>query len=420
MIFVATLLYRLALNLYRTGVQVAALLGNEKARKWLSGRRHWQQSLQHALDRLPKGPRIWLHAASLGEFEQGRPVLEQLQKEAPDCQVILTFFSPSGYEQQKHFQQAAIVAYLPLDNPANARRFLEMVQPQAALFVKYEFWYFFLKTLQERRIPTLLFSAAFRQEQPFFKWYGGLFRKMLSWYDALQVQDRKSLFLLQQLSPALPVVLGGDTRYDRVAAIAARLKEIETAALFKGKSRLLVAGSTWPADEALLRYWLDQRPADWKLILAPHEIDAPHLAAIEKQFDGQTVRFSQFSPDSKQPVLIIDNIGLLSSLYRYGDVAFIGGGFARSGIHNVLEPAVYGIPVLMGPHYRKFSEAVQLVENGFAVPVENKDAFLAAFTQLAGQSAALKPEIKSFMATQTGATSLVMQWIRGKVKDLMQ
>lgn len=412
MLFISRLLYQTSLGLYRAGIGLWAMLGNEKAQKWVKGRKDWSSSLAAAVSSLPAGPRIWLHAASLGEFEQGRPVLEAIRQQWPHCQIILTFFSPSGYEQQKDFQAAAVVAYLPLDTPANAAKFLDIVAPQAALFVKYEFWYFYLQALHQRRIPTLLFSAAFRQEQSFFKWYGALFRQMLSWYHTIQVQDEKSLSLLQQLQLPQPVELGGDTRYDRVLAIAAQAASFEKIEAFKERYSLMIAGSTWPADESLLAAWLQQRPPNWKLVLAPHEINEAHLQSIEKLFGASAIRYSAFTGAEKHPVLIIDNIGMLSSLYRYGDIAFIGGGFASSGIHNTLEPAVFGLPVIMGPHYEKFSEARLLVEKGFAFPVKNTMELNTAFKHLAQQASVLQPVIKSAIATQAGATGKVLAWLR--------
>lgn len=411
------LLYRFSLQMYQAGIGVAALLGKAKARKWLAGRKDWRSRLKASVAALPEGPRIWLHAASLGEFEQGRPVLEALQQKHPGCQLILTFFSPSGYEPQKNFKAADIVAYLPADSPHNARDFLDLVQPAAALFVKYEFWYYFLQALHQRHIPTLLFSAAFRQDQPFFKGYGGLFRQMLNWYDTIQVQDAGSLSLLRTLQPQAALQLGGDTRYDRVLGIAAEARAFDKLVTFKENSFLLIAGSTWPADEQLLHAWLVRKPAHWKLVLAPHEIDEAHLQSIEKLFAGKTVRYSNFTAGAAAPVLIIDNIGMLSALYRYGEVAFVGGGFARSGIHNVLEPAVFGLPVLMGPHYQKFSEARLLVEKGFARPVQNILELEAAFRQFSESAPEMRPRIRAFLQAQAGATKAVLAWLQGVLKQ---
>lgn len=409
------LLYQLGLQLYRAGIGLSAPFGNEKAKKWLEGRKDWRRHLKQAVAALPTGPRIWLHAASLGEFEQGRPVLEAIKKNRPDQQIMLTFFSPSGYEQQKDFKGADLVAYLPLDTAANAADFLDILKPQAALFVKYEFWYYYLNALHRRQIPALLFAATFRKDQPFFKWHGGLFRAMLNCYSHIQVQDEKSRQLLQALPLSVPVSLGGDTRYDRVLAIAQEAKSFEKISLFKADRSLMVAGSTWPADEALLQEWLAQYPSGWKLVLAPHEIDEAHLQSIEKLFAGNTIRFSRFRESAPQSVLLIDNIGMLSALYRYGDIAYIGGGFARSGIHNVLEPAVFGLPVLMGPYYEKFSEARMLASKGYAIPVKNASGLQTGFQQLRSRLPELRPAIKSCIAAQAGATEKVLTWLENVI-----
>lgn len=339
---------------------------------FISGRRGQWKRLKAIFGKEEQNASVlWLHCASLGEFEQGRPVLEAYRMRYPDHKILLTFFSPSGYEVRKNTPLADYVFYLPVDSPRNARRFLNLVRPSAAVFVKYEFWYFYLAQLKKREVPTYLISARFRPEQPFFKKYGVPFRRMLTCFTHLFVQDADSLALLSSLGPAaLPVTVAGDTRFDRVTAVAAR---DNTPDLFRKLVRepVLIAGSTWPEDEILL----EQTAREWpslQIILAPHEIHPRHLSAIARLFEKRDpVFFSSAREGSAPDILVIDSIGMLSSLYRYATVCYIGGGFNTSGIHNTLEAAVYGKPVLFGPNYKKFKEAYDLIACGAAAAVDS-------------------------------------------------
>lgn len=394
------------------GIRLAAKNGN-KAGKWLQGRKDVFKVMEGTLRQHEK--RIWVHCASLGEFEQARPIIEKLKSQRPEYSIVLTFFSPSGYEVRKDYDQADYVFYLPMDSARNASRFLELVQPVAAVWVKYEFWYYYLQTLHQRAIPTILVSAAFRPSQPFFRWYGGLFRKMLGCYTHIFVQDASSQQLLAHIGIKNHVTAAGDTRYDRVAAIAAQAQDFPVAEAWKGQSRIFIAGSTWKDDEQLLKSALHYMPADWKMILAPHEIHEVHLQEIEALFAGMTVRYSQLKDpvDSLGRVLLIDNIGMLSSLYRLGDMAFVGGGFG-SGIHNILEPAVYGLPVFFGPNYTRFIEARTMVEKNLAFPVSNESELKQHLVKLFGDTGGrekLSSEIKRFVQTQLGATDKVLAFL---------
>ncbi len=406
------LLYRLFLWLYRLGIAVSALW-NEKARQWQEGRKgQWNQMGSKIPSSRPGQPRYWMHCASLGEFEQGRPIIEALKEHTPDCVVILSFFSPSGYEPRKDFPLADAVVYLPMDGPGNAARFLNMVQPTQALFVKYEFWHFYLKALSEHGIPALLVSGVFREGQPFFRAWGGFFRKLLSRFSVLTVQDEKSLALLQKIGLGDRAKLTGDTRYDRVAAIAAAARALPLIEAFKGEAKLLIAGSTWPEDEMMLRTFLPQMQKGWKMIVAPHELGDAHLEALKQTFGNEGVFYSQFQEGMEQRVLIIDNIGMLSALYRYGDIACVGGGFNRSGIHNVLEPAVFGLPIVMGPYYEKFPEAVNLVKGGYAFPVQDETAFCERLLALMNDDASrmrLSAALREEVQRHTGATAKILQ-----------
>jgi len=367
-------LYSLGIFFYSIGIRVAAI-GSTKARLWLHGRRNLFGRLREAISRDSKAV-IWFHCASLGEFEQGRPLIERIKTLHPQYRVLLTFFSPSGYEVRKNYQGADIVTYMPLDTRSNARQFLEIVKPELIVFVKYEFWLNHLAEIRNRNISHYLVSAIFRSDQIFFKAHGGIFREALKGYTHIFTQDKSSLDLLEPIG-VKNISAAGDTRFDRVAEIAAGAKDIPIAASYTAENKMLVAGSTWKADEdVLLPVMKKHFAAGWRMVIAPHEISEARLSSIESALkaigvsDTKMIRFSKgaINLPADLKVLIIDNIGMLSSLYRYGTVAYIGGGFGKS-IHNTLEAAVYGIPVVFGPAYEKFNEALGLIscKGGFGV-----------------------------------------------------
>ncbi len=372
------LFYTIGIWFYTLGIRLAALFGHEKARQMATG---WRQVPQ-ALSKLSADKStVWFHAASLGEFEQARPVLEAYRQRHPDHQVLVTFFSPSGYEVRKNYSQADAVCYLPMDTPGNVRRFLDAAHPDKVFFVKYEFWYNYLNALRQRGIDTYIFSAIFRPEQYFFKWYGGWFRQQLGrCFNHLFVQNEESLRLLKGHGIS-HCSLAGDTRYDRVHQIA-QAAEPDTVVerfLQGHDGPVLVAGSTWPPDEQLLAR-LSEMSKEWfpeRIIIAPHEIHEEHLKQIETLFPD-SIRYSECinaltqshnNTFTHSKVLIIDNIGLLSKLYRYATVAYIGGGFGV-GIHNILEAVAYGKPVVFGPNYHKFQEAHDLIDLGGCMIVD--------------------------------------------------
>ncbi len=342
---------------------------NPKAAAWCRGRKNYFRALRSTYTK--RGKTVWFHCASLGEFEQGRPVIEAMRERDPSLQVVLTFFSPSGYEIRKHYEHADHVFYLPLDTRVHARRFLDIIRPDLAVFVKYEFWYFFLTELRGRQVPAVLISGIFRPGQWFFRWYGRRFLRVMESFRRIFVQDEASEMLLRTHGITV-VEVTGDTRFDRVIAIAEGRKEIPVAEVFAGDRTVVVAGSTWKEDETLLLKYINARERPYKWIIAPHEIGASHVDWIMERLKVPAMRYSEREgkDPEKAEVLVIDNIGMLSSLYAYGKVAYIGGGFG-SGIHNVPEAAVYGLPVLFGPRYRKFREAVELAERGGAYPLEN-------------------------------------------------
>lgn len=323
----------------------------------------------------PEDQLVWFHCASLGEFEQGRPLIEKYKAQGAGYKVLLTFFSPSGYEVRKNYQGADYVFYLPLDTPANAKEFIEIIKPKAAFFIKYEFWYNYLAELKKQNVPSYLISGIFRPEQYFFKWYNGWFRKQLNNFTCFFLQNEQSQKLLESIGYKNSIV-SGDTRFDRVCDLAENAVSIPAVEKFKNEKHLVIAGSTWNEDEKLLVKLIpnSQLPIpNFKLIIAPHEIDEAHLQSTIKLFGNlKVVRFSQANESviSAYDVLIIDNIGMLSSIYKYADVAYIGGGFGN-GIHNVLEAAVFGIPVIFGPNYQKSDEAKDLIKLKGAFPISS-------------------------------------------------
>lgn len=405
-------LYDAGIALYVAALHIAAVF-HPKARKWVQGRTGWEARLKREIAEKfsPGKPRLWMHCASLGEFEQGRPVLEAWRKERPDTQILLTFFSPSGYEIRKDYPGADIVAYLPADTPRAARRFVELVQPDWVIFVKYEFWLRTLFALFRRNIPVLLISAVFRPGQIFFKGYGSLWKKALSEFRHIFVQDAASMELLQQHG-IQRCSIAGDTRVDRVVSIAEEGREIETVKHFTAGHRTLIAGSTWPPDEELLAVLLRENLLPgWKFIIAPHQISESNLRRIEALLPAESARFSAINPAQTllPAVLLIDNIGMLNALYRYGDLAYIGGGFG-AGIHNTLEPMAFGLPVIFGPKYKKFREAVEMVQNGGAVSVNNAEDFRRAIVHFAEENhrRQARESALQYLRDNAGATEKIL------------
>jgi len=364
-------LYNLSILIYVLAVRLLSPF-NSKARLWVNGRKGWISMLKEKISR--DDTNIWIHCASLGEFEQGRPLIEAVRKKRPEIKIILTFFSPSGYEIRKNYGKADYVCYLPADTPGNACKFINLANPAAVIFVKYEFWNNYTLLLKERNVPLYLISGIFRKDQHFFKWYGGFFRKMLFRFSRIFVQDILSMDLLKGIGIG-NITVAGDTRFDRVIQIADSAKEIPQIELFRGGERMFIAGSSWHQDEVIISRFINLNPGRMKWVLAPHEIDKANIDRLEKLFSTSVVRFSGFNEKSPEArVLIIDNIGMLSSAYRYAYIAEIGGGFGK-GIHNILEAACWGIPVLFGPNHKKFREAVELINIKGARPFATFEEF---------------------------------------------
>ena len=412
-------MYNLGIYFYLCGVAIASLF-NEKVRKMWRGERNAIRVLREKVD--PKAQYVWFHAASLGEFEQGRPLIEQLRREHPEYKILLTFFSPSGYEVRKNYEGADIVTYLPLDTITNARRFLRAVRPVMAFFIKYEFWYNYLHILRHRNVPVYSVSSIFRPGQIFFRWYGRQYAHVLKCFTRFYVQNEVSRELLGKIG-ITDVQIVGDTRFDRVLQIKAAAKQLPIVEAFLNTPRptpniphVFVAGSSWQPDEDIFIPFFNEHP-DWKLIIAPHVIGEEHLLQIEQKLQGRrVVRYSQATEASVSgaEVLIIDCFGLLSSIYRYADVTYVGGGFGV-GIHNTLEAAVWGVPVIFGPNNQRFQEAQGLKACGGGLEIQTADDFRSIIGRFISQPQTLADagrEAGAFVKQMTGATQKILSDIR--------
>lgn len=402
------MIYNIAIYLYMLGVVIASLF-DRKVRKMWRGERDAFSLLREKVD--PDARYLWFHAASLGEFEQGRPIMERLRQLHPEYKILLTFFSPSGYEVRKNYEGADIICYLPLDTPFNALRFLRLVRPVMAFFIKYEFWYNYLHILKHRNIPVYSVSSIFRPEQIFFRWYARRYARVLRCFTHFYVQNETSRQLLEKIG-ITAVTVSGDTRFDRVLHIKDQSKHLDIVESFvRNASHVFVAGSSWEPDEQIFIPYFNGKEG-WKMVIAPHVIDEEHLRQIASMSQGKVVRYSQttIQEAADADVLIIDCFGLLSSIYHYGDVAYVGGGFGV-GIHNVLEAAVWGIPVLFGPNNKRFAEAQDLLECGGGYEIDGAEHFQAIMNRFifypshldnAGRAAA------DYVKGKSGATELIL------------
>ena len=419
------MIYNIVIYFVLLGIAIASLF-NEKVRKMWRGEREAFKILKQKVD--PNAKYIWFHAASLGEFEQGRPLMEQIRKDYPQYKILLTFYSPSGYEVRKNYEGADIICYMPVDTRLNAIRFLRLVRPVMAFFIKYEFWSNFLHILKHRNIPTYSVSSIFREDQVFFKWYGRSYAGVLKCFTRFFVQNEESKRLLEGIGiTAVDVV--GDTRFDRVLQIKEAAKQLPICEAFRTgvassqsadvphhDFKVFVAGSSWPPDENIFIPFFNEHK-DWRLLIAPHVIAEEHLKLILSLIKGKkVVRYTQTTPEeaAEADVLIIDCFGLLSSMYNYGDVAYIGGGFGV-GIHNTLEAAVWNMPVIFGPNNKKFQEAQGLLKSGGGFEINTYEDFSGLMTSLMNDETFLKQagdKAGAFVAHLTGATDKVLASVK--------
>ena len=405
-------MYNLIIYLYQLGVIIASLF-NEKVRKMWRGEREAISILKEKID--PNAKYVWFHAASLGEFEQGRPLMEQLRSEHPEYKILLTFFSPSGYEVRKNYEGADIICYLPLDTITNARRFLRTIRPMMAFFIKYEFWYNYLHILRHRGVPVYSVSSIFRPRQVFFRWYGRQYSRVLKCFTRFYVQNEVSRELLATIG-IKDVTVVGDTRFDRVLQIKKASKQLPVVEQFKGSAKCFVAGSSWQPDEDIFIPFFNEHK-DWKVVIAPHVIGEDHLQQIEKKLEGRkVVRYSAAAGAQLQDadVLIIDCFGLLSSIYSYADVTYVGGGFGV-GIHNTLEAAVWDVPVIFGPNNERFQEAQGLKACGGGQEITCADDFHRTMQRFIDDPAKITEagrQSGQFVAQMTGATQKILSDVK--------
>ncbi|TDO77896.1 3-deoxy-D-manno-octulosonic-acid transferase [Flavobacterium chryseum] len=402
-------LYNIVVSIAGFFLKIVALF-SPKIKLFIEGRKNVFKILEEKIK--PTDKTIWFHSASLGEYEQGLPVIEKIKEKHPSHKIIVTFFSPSGYEVRKNNNVADVTLYLPLDTKKNAKQFLRLAHPELVFFIKYEFWLNYLKELEKSKTPTYLISGIFRDSQMFFKWYGGFYRKALKTFTYFFVQNEASKEKIQSIGFD-NVIVSGDTRFDRVNAILERDNSLDFIENFKNNETTIVIGSSWPKDEVLLAEYINQAPENVKFIIAPHNIKADQISSLKSQITKSSVLFSEKENIdlSNFQVLIIDTIGLLTKIYSYGTIAYVGGGFGNPGIHNILEPATFGIPILIGPNYSNFAEAIQLVELGGCIVISNKEELKSNLDDLITNENLLKEKGKicaSYIQNNTGATNSIM------------
>ena len=405
-------IYNLIVHITWFHLKIVALF-HPKIKLFVQGRSQTFSILKNKIQKENKV--IWIHAASLGEFEQGLPVIEKLKATYPNYKILITFFSPSGYEVKKNTDVADAVVYLPLDTRKNAKRFIETVNPVLAIFVKYEIWPNYLEELKAKQVPILLISAIFRKEQVFFKWYGGIMRKGLQAFTHFFVQDENSVTLLKSIK-LNNVTLSGDTRFDRVAEILERNNKLSFMELFQGNETCFVAGSTWPEDEEIIVKFINETQKHLKFVLAPHNIKTEHIQSLKKSISKKVVLYTEIEHNdiSSYEVLIINTIGLLTKIYSYADIAYVGGAFA-TGLHNTLEPAVFGIPIIIGPEFKGFNEAEKLVDKNGILVTRDFDEFTTTLDNLLDNPEYLKNTgviNANYVKENKGASVQIMKQIR--------
>jgi 3-deoxy-D-manno-octulosonic-acid transferase len=403
--------------IYKAGIRIVSL-GNKKAKLWIKGREGIFKKLRNTVSGFSNEKIIWMHAASLGEFEQGRPVLQKLKEINSNIKIIVTFFSPSGFEIIKNNKEFTNIFYLPMDSRLHAEKWMNILKPDLVLWVKYEYWHYYLQEIQKRKIPLLMVSGIYRESQTFFKWYGSFYKNMLKPFTHFFVQNESSKQWLEKLVPAEKITISGDTRCDRVINIATSFTDVPGIADFCGDKKVVVAGSTWEEDEAEFTHYVRAHP-EVKFIIAPHEIDRENLNDVQKQFAG-SVFYSEWMSNrmtfNKKEIncLIIDNIGMLSRLYYYATVTYVGGGFGDDGLHNILEAAVYGKPVIFGPEYGKNFEAEEMLDCSGAISIKSAIELEKIIDQLLSENEELKVRseaAKNYVYKNAGATDKIISFI---------
>ena len=400
-------LYHIFISFYAFGIKIASLF-NAKAKLWIDGRKHILQQIKSSIK--SEDEMVWFHCASLGEFEQAKPVIEKLKNNFPTYKILVTFFSPSGFEHRKNDSLIDYVFYLPIDAKKNAKAFIKMVQPKMVFFVKYEFWFNYIMELKQNNIPTYLISGVFRENQLFFKWYGAWYKQVLNGFTHFFVQNETSKNLLLQ-HHFTNITFSGDTRFDRVFENTQQPKKLALIEQFKGNDIVLVGGSTWQAEEQILANYSKLNP-HFKIIIAPHDVSENHVLTIEKLFFQNCLRYSRANENNvnSQPVLIIDNIGLLANIYQYADIAFVGGGFTGA-LHNILEPASFGNVVLFGAKHQKFHEAQELITAKGAFEINNETDFGLKMNTILTNLDFYKNNSKKFVINNIGATNTVIRFL---------
>lgn len=405
-------LYNLLISITGFFLKIVALF-SPKLKLFVDGRKNIFAILEDKIK--PEDKTIWFHSASLGEYEQGLPVIEKIKEKYPTHKIIVTFFSPSGYEVRKNNTVADITIYLPLDTKSNAKQFLKLVHPELVFFIKYEFWLNYLRELKKLKIPTYLISGIFRDNQMFFKWYGGFYRKALETFTYFFVQNEDSKIKIETIG-FHNVIVSGDTRFDRVNTILDRDNTLEFIETFKNNQPTIVIGSSWPKDESLLTEYINQAPSNVKFIIAPHNIKTEQIENLKNAITKKTVLFSEKENKNlaEYTVFIIDTVGLLTKIYSYGTIAYVGGGFGNPGIHNILEPATFGIPIVIGPNYSKFAEAIELVHLGGCMVISSKGELKQTFNHMLSDKNFLEEKgriCKSYIQDNKGATNTILKSI---------
>lgn len=412
------ILYNLFISLYGIGVSAASSF-NPKAKLWIAGRKDWKKVMKEKIS--PTDKVIWIHCSSLGEFEQGRPVMEKIKKEFPHHKLALSFYSPSGYEIRKDYQGADYIFYLPLDTPKNAKQLIKSLHPEVLILVKYEYWYNLLNRLQKKKIPVIVISAVIKEDNLFFRPFATWFRKRIAGIEHFFVQDNDSKNLLEAIGIE-KVTVSGDTRFDRVKEIREANARVEFIEKFKGNSKLIVAGSTWPDDEEILVKFIHEKlPDDWKLIFAPHNIKEKEIISLSEKINKKTAIYTKSDENQIEnaQILILDTIGMLTKIYAYSDLSYVGGGFTKTGVHNTLEPAVFGVPIIFGPNYENYFEAIDLLENQGAVRFIDQYDFDQKMTNLIENEDERKLRgnaAENYIQGKPNSTELIIDYLKSLIK----